>query len=137
MCVQYNQLLTHCFVILSWQITTSHLGSSSTIDSVCLSVCPMFWLILNCVNSMRCEECLKMNKVMHFFLNFWYLYFFLIRHNLTFRPYVNSGEYIPKRENALSGGCAPILIKFAPSSCYTQQSLGKKKCGSRESCRHW
>ena len=31
-----------------------------------------------------------------------------------------------ERQNALSGGCVPILSKFAPSSCCTHQILGKK-----------
>ena len=31
----------------------------------------------------------------------------------------------PERENALSAGYVPVLSKCAPSSCYTQQRLGK------------
>ena len=36
------------------------------------------------------------------------------------------GNTSPERENALSVGYVPILSKFAPSSCYNQQKLGKK-----------
>ena len=45
-----------------------------------------------------------------------------------------------ERENTLSGGYVPVLSKFAPSSCYTQQRLSKKNvatCVYTESCRHW
>ena len=39
---------------------------------------------------------------------------------------VFAGEYIPRKKNAISGGCVPVLSKFSPFSCYIQQILGKK-----------
>ena len=46
------------------------------------------------------------------------------------------GYTSPKRENTLSVGYVPVLSKFASSSCFTQQRLGKK-CGPTESCQPW
>ena len=37
------------------------------------------------------------------------------------------GNTSPERENALSGGYVTFVSKFAPSSCYKKQRLGKKK----------
>ena len=40
---------------------------------------------------------------------------------------VYQGNTSPERENAFTGRCVPIPSKCAPSSCYTQQRLDKKK----------
>ena len=39
---------------------------------------------------------------------------------------LKQGNTSPVRENPLSAGYVPVLSKYAPSSCYTQQRLGKK-----------